>query len=106
MSVRVLVLVPHQVISVVIAKVKDINNMNPRLSALKKKVVGKVSDALSAPSRGFFGIKRANADTDTGILKSARAVKNAPKFEPGVGPTQAFKLNSVADMIRSNRSKK
>ncbi len=80
--------------------------MNARLSALKNKIVGKTSDILSAPKRGYFGIKKANADSDTGVLKAAREVKGAPKFLPGKGPTEAFKLKSVADMIKAKRTKK
>lgn len=80
--------------------------MNAKVSALKKKIIGKVSDAISLPKRSYFGIKGAEASVDADILKTARKLKGTPKFEPGKGVTEAGKYQSVADVIKMRRTKK
>lgn len=79
--------------------------MNPRLTAIKNKVIGKTSDILSGPKRAYYGMKQSQSDSDVNILKTARQLKGQPKFTPGVGPTDAFKYQSVAEGIKSRRMK-
>lgn len=80
--------------------------MHARTSALKKKIIGGVSDVLSAPKRAYYGHKRSVRESDANILKRANQLKGMPKFEAGVGPTEAFKVRSVAEGIKNKYIKK
>ncbi len=79
--------------------------MNAKAKALGKKITGKVGSLLASPKTTYFGIKKANADSDTKVLKQARQTKGAPKFDIGRGPTEAHKLQTMAEVIKKKYGK-
>lgn len=83
--------------------------MSRKLSNIFHKAAGtvieKTSDVLSAPARARSKSKIARSTRETKILKQARAGKGAPQFHKGK-PTQAFKLQTAAEAIRSRHKKK
>lgn len=78
-------------------------NKNKVMSALKRTkdvVIDKASDVLSAPKRGFLGVKRANAGTQYNRIKqeqSLRAMDEARVPDKGdeSDPLFRYRINEI-----------
>jgi len=77
-----------------------------KISGVKKAIVDKTSDVLSAPARAYHGAKQKRADSDYRTLKRARAWDDAPSFDRHTGmPTDAFKARTMAGEVKSRYKK-
>ncbi len=74
------------------------------VNRMKKSLVDKTSDVLSAPHRAYYGMKARKAAKDTQTLRTAKSYDNAPDFDNGA-PTDAFKARSLADRIKRKYNK-
>ena len=75
--------------------------MNSKSSALKKRVTNAVGSVLSAPSRVKHGLRASRFGSQAKVLQQARKYDDAANFDASGMPTDAFKVRSVADGIRS-----
>ncbi len=74
--------------------------MKPLAKALKNKIVGVASDAISAPARYKAFKSGVQANSDVSTLKRARAYDNAPDIANGgdAGRTR-FMAQTVRDRL-------
>lgn len=70
-----------------------------------KAITDAVGSALSAPARALYGMKGAKATSDANVMREARKYKGAPNFS-SKGPTDAFKVRTMADAARMRRGAK
>lgn len=77
-----------------------------KVNGIKKTVIDKTSDVLSAPARIYYGAKERQGNRDADTLKNAREMKNVPDFDKKGAPTEALKVRTAADVIRDRINKK
>lgn len=65
-------------------------------SPIKKAVVNAAATVMSAPVVLSNKRKAAQANADADLIRKARSYDGAPSYEPGVGPTEAGKVRSLA----------
>lgn len=75
------------------------------LNKTGKAITGAIGNALSAPARALYGMKGAKDERDASLMREARKYKGAPDFS-SKGPTDAFKVRTMADAARMKRGAK
>lgn len=79
--------------------------LTARVKGVKKKVIGAVSDTISAPARAYYGAKAARSGREADTLRKARAYDDAPDFDSKGAPTEALKTRTMANAIRDRLKK-
>lgn len=77
-----------------------------RIRGVKKALINKTSDVLSAPARAYHGAKAMRSNNEADILRTARDYDNAPDYDDEGNATDARKYRSAAETIRSKHAKK
>lgn len=81
-------------------------NIKRYTKAIKDKVIDKTANVISAPSRLKSKLKQKRAESDYKVLKGARSYKGAPNFDDEGRPTDAFKMRTMADAVKTRYGKK
>jgi hypothetical protein len=71
-----------------------------------KKVVSKTASVISSPSRAVSALKSKRAESDYKVLKLEKQYKGMPNRNLDGSVTEGFKARTMADAVRSRRTKK
>ena len=69
------------------------------------KLTEKVGQVISFPWRKYYGYKGSKADIERKIILEARNSEGAPQFDMQGKPTEAFKVQTMANWIKEKYKK-
>lgn len=79
--------------------------LSNKIRGVKRAVIDKTSDVLSAPKRAYHGMKARQAQRDYEVVKGANASKGAPSRDFKGNVLDAHKYRVMADVVKDKYAK-
>ena len=82
------------------------SDFHKKMGSFGKGVVDKVSNVMAAPARAVANYKISKSGLQADVLRQANASKGAPQRDASGAITDAFKIQSVAEGVKSKMTRK